>query len=405
MPVNSKLLEELLAKPVGPSLPRRKPSSSDFTKEIEVNGPSLVATIVNKPGVTTEGTALAYIEEEGLNPDDWEIATWKKSKWGSAESPLESVRFTFKRRDSSSDRGEFFKEQLDDAIASLKDYVPVAERPQGEHGYLVLLGDMQFGKIDGDGPAGTLERTIQSLNKAADALVAYRQIIDIGHIHIAWLGDHIEGFVSQGGANTWRTTLTLNEQIRLTQAVMLHALKLFAPMAEKVSMAAVPGNHGEPIRFMGTGTTRYDDSHDTESLIGISKMIESLGIEGFDHVEFFVPDTDELIVVTNVAGTVIAHAHGHKHRPGKHFEWWRGQAFDRESAMHLADLLVEGHLHHEFIEADGSRLFMQVPAMESESTWFKHSTGTGGSPGLMVAITKDGRTPIKHMVVWEGEGK
>ena len=69
--------------------------------------------------------------------------------------------------------------------------------------------------------------------------------------------------------------------------------------------------------------------------------------------------------------------------------------------MHVADLLVSGHLHHEHIEADGSRTFIGVPSMESDSTWYRHNTGTGGAPGLIVALTKGGHTPIKHVISGE----
>jgi hypothetical protein len=398
MPVDDDLLAELLAKPIGPEMPGRTVQPEDFTQEIEVlrsgSGPIQVNGVISgDAGTVTEGTARSFIEEEGLDPAEWEIANWRKSRWGNPENPMESVRFSFRRRQAAEDAAEWVEE----ALAALVDHEAVEVRPTGSHGFLILLGDMQFGKIDGDGVKGTLQRTIDCLNKAADTLLMYRRLFDIGHVHIAWLGDHIEGFVSQGGANVWRTNLPLNEQIRLTRRVMLHALKVFAPLATTVTMAAVPGNHGEPVRFQGTGLTRYDDSHDTEALIAVSDAAEMLP-EAFGHVRFFVPDTDELIVVTDVAGTTVAHAHGHKHRVGKHFEWWKGQAFNRDSAMHVADLLVEGHLHHEHIEADGDRLFIQVPSMESESTWFKHTSGTGGNPGLVVAITKDGRTPIKHTI-------
>jgi hypothetical protein len=195
----------------------------------------------------------------------------------------------------------------------------------------------------------------------------------------------------------WRTPLTLNEQIRLTRRVMLHALIVFAPLAEKVTMAAVPGNHGDAVRFMGKGVTRYDDSHDTESLIAVADAA-SLNPAAFGHVEFFVPETDELTVLVPVAGTLVAHAHGHHWRSGKHFDWWKGQAFNKASAMHQADLLVAGHLHHEHVDSDGWRTFIQPPAFESESTWWRHNTGTGGAPGLIVAITKDKLTDIKEVV-------
>lgn len=122
---------------------------------------------------------------------------------------------------------------IDELIAAL-DGTPVnvidvlPDTDGEEYTFVVALGDMQFGKIDGDGVEGTLQRTIDCLNRAAELLVEYRMRFKIRHVHIAWLGDHVEGFVSQGGANTWRTQLTLNEQIRLTRRVMLHALLLFA---------------------------------------------------------------------------------------------------------------------------------------------------------------------------------
>src|ERR1700754_3407793 len=100
---------------------------------------------------------------------------------------------------------------------------------------------------------------------------------------------------------------------------MLHAVELFAPLAGRVSMAAVPGNHGEAVRFAGRGVTRYDDSHDTEALIAVHDAAQ-LNPAAFGHVEFYVPQTDELTVVVDFAGTIVAHAHGHQWRPGKHFD-------------------------------------------------------------------------------------
>lgn len=388
------LVAELLAKPVGPQIPPRvNDPEKDFTREISVSRDTITATLRDNLGVINEGTALRYLKEEGQNPDDWEVTHFRKLKWGPIDSPYESVKFSFKRKallDSE-------RPPLDDLFAEIRKHKPKASLPDGDYGYIVALGDMQFGKIDGDGVEGTLRRTIDCLNKAADLLVTYRQRFDIGHVHIAWLGDHIEGFVSQGGANSWRTQLTLNEQIRLTRRVMLHALTLFAPMGVRVTMAAVPGNHGETIRFAGKGVTRYDDSHDTESLIAVADAA-ALNPAAFGHVQFFVPETDELTVLVPVAGTNVAHAHGHQWRPGKTFEWWKGQAFNSASPMGQADLLLSGHLHHAHFESDGERLFIQVPAMESESTWFRHAKGTVGAPGLVVAITRNGLTDVKEIV-------
>ncbi|WP_394615860.1 hypothetical protein JNUCC0626_40010 [Lentzea sp. JNUCC 0626] len=389
------LTERLLAKPVGPFIaPRVTNPERDFTRQVEIVGDHAAVTVRGSTKETDESAAATHLRSHGEDPALWTATGFRSSEWTmpNGETGV-SARYTFTRRPTA----EVERLPLDELLADLQLHEPKADRAIGDHGFIVALGDMQFGKIDGDGFAGTLHRTIAYLDKAADALESYRLRFDIGHVHIAWLGDHIEGFVSQAGANVWRTPLTLNEQIRLTRRVMLYALSLFANSASKVSMAAVPGNHGEAVRLNGKGLTRFDDSHDTESLIAVADAAE-LNTEAFGHVEFYVPQTDELTVVVPVAGTVVAHAHGHQWKPGKHFDWWRGQAFNADSAMHQADLLLAGHLHHEHVDSDGRRLFVQPPAMESESTWWRHAKGTTGHPGLVVAITKDGVTSPLEVV-------
>jgi hypothetical protein len=397
----SELTEALLAKPTAPAVAGRKVDpEKDFTRQIEIKGDEADVTVRGETFEDNESAATAVLQGQGLDPAEWTVTGLRSSEWTMANGDTGvSTRFTFARRASVTEAG---RPPIDELIAALDgtpvNVIQVLPDTDGEdHTFIVALGDMQFGKIDGDGVEGTLQRTIDCLNRAAELLVEYRMRFNIRHVHIAWLGDHVEGFVSQGGANTWRTQLTLNEQIRLTRRVMLHALLLFAPVCERLTMAAVPGNHGEAIRISGKGLTRYDDSHDTESLIAV-KDAADLNPDRFRHVEFYVPDTDELTVVVDCSGTIVAHAHGHQFRPGKHFEWWKGQAFGRSSAMHQADLLLAGHLHHEFIEADGPRTFIQVPSMESESTWFRHSKGAEGAPGLIVAVTSKGRVPVKEVV-------
>ncbi|MFG1602824.1 hypothetical protein [Actinoplanes sp. NPDC049265] len=392
--MTDELLHELLAKPIGPTLPNRKTRPGDLTREVEVRGDVATVTVRGDNGQVTEDAASAYLRAQGLDPERWIATGFRSSTWTmpNGDDGI-STRYTFTR----TGHGEVPRVPVDELVTQVRQYSPNPVRPDGDHGFLVLLGDMQFGKIDGDGAAGALRRTVAGLNRAADLLTEYRKRANIGHVHVGWMGDHVEGFVAQGGANAWRTPLPLTDQIRLTRRVMLHALTVFAPLANRISMAAVPGNHGEAVRFGKGGVTRYDDSHDTESLIAVHDAAR-LNPNAFGHVEFYVPRTDELTVVLDIAGTVIAHAHGHQWKPGRHFEWWRQQAFNKESAMHQADLLVAGHLHHELIDSDGWRQFIQPPAMESESTWWRHAKGTGGAPGLIVALTKQGHTNIKEVV-------
>lgn len=388
-------LDDALSKPTPEPIPDRP--GSPTSAELRVEGHE-AEVLVNNARTRSDAGGDEVLRANGLNPEEWIATAFRSSEWTmhGGEQGL-STRWNFTRKPD--ERPVPPGPPLDDLFAAIEHRpAPARSVSPGDHGFIVALGDSQFGKIDGDGASGTLDRLLYCLDASRAALDSYRNRYDIGHVHVAWLGDHIEGFVSQGGANTWRTPLTLNEQIRLTRRVMLHGLQLFAESGvPRMSMAAVPGNHGEPQRFAGHGVTRYDDSHDTESLIAVSDAA-ALDPDRFGHVRFYVPETDELTLAVDVAGTRVAHAHGHQWKTGRYFEWWKGQEFGRTSPLGQADLLLAGHLHHFHVDSDGRRMFVQIPAMESESTWWRHKTGSAGDPGLVVALTKDGVTPVLELI-------
>lgn len=388
-------LDEALSKPTPEPIPTPRRPQADVRVERDT-AEVVVNNATQPPKLDVEGHET--LRANGLEPSEWLATSFSTSEWtmGNGAQGV-STRWGFQRK--LDERPSPPGPPLDDLFAAIPHRpTPTCQVEDGDHGFVVALGDLQIGKADSDGAEGTLSRTLDCLDQARAALDIYRQRYPIGHVHIGWLGDHIEGFVSQGGANVWRTPLTLNEQIRLARRIMLHALQLFADSGvSRMSMAAVPGNHGEPQRFAGKGVTRYDDSHDTESLIAVSDAAK-LDPGRFGHVRFYVPETDEMTVVLDVAGTVIAHVHGHQFRPGRHFEWWRGQAFGPTSGMNEANLLLAGHLHHFHAESESGRTFVQIPSLEAESTWFRMQRGVGGDPGIVVAVTKDGVTPVLEVV-------
>lgn len=380
-------LDDLLKAPTAAPIGKAKPEI-ELTHSIAVTKNTVEAEIRAPEGSVNEGTGLEYLKEEGLNPDEWEATHFRKIKYGAG---MESVKFSY-RRVAFGLEGP----PVSELLGAVKRGRAKADRPTGDHGFIVAIGDLQVGKLDGDGVEGTVARAVACIDRAAALLLAYRKRFSIGHVHVAWLGDHLEGFVSQGGANTWRTQLPLSDQIRIVRRLMLYAAEVFAPLAERVTFAAVPGNHGEPQRFNSKGVTRYSDSHDTESLVAVSEAC-AMNPKAYGHCEFYVPTGDDMTVTLDIAGTTVSHVHGHQFRPGKHFQWWQGQAFGG-GLVADADLLLAGHLHHFHVDTSGPRMFLQVPALESESTWYKLATGTPGDPGIVVAITKDGLTSPTEIV-------
>lgn len=395
MRLDKRTIDEITGKPSVSVT--RVPVAAVAQRAIEVDGDRARISLPDEPDA--EGTALAYLQQEGLDPAEWEVTGFRKGTYRNNAS----VRFTFKRKPSQEGVGASLSdaelERILSARPSLK--VPqIASQAPGKT-YLVALGDMQFGKglKEGD-TAAVISRTLDALDRAHAQMHWYAQRYQFNEIVIAFLGDHIEGFNSQGGATAWRTPLPLTDQIRITRRVMLYAMELFAPYGLPLKMVGVPGNHGEAVRF-GKSLTTYDDSHDTEALIAVHDAAK-LNPQSFGHVEFFVPQFDELSVALNLNGTNAVFTHGHQIKAGRHHEWVKGQAYNRSSVYSTADLVMCGHYHHFLVIDSSDRRIVQIPTLESESQWFKHMDGAEATRGIVVGVVGQGRMDQIEMV-YSGE--
>lgn len=249
--------------------------------------------------------------------------------------------------------------------------------------YLIAYADTQLGKPDGDGTEGTIKRILEKTDQAVDRLKDLRRIgRPVDTIYIATLGDHIEGFNSQGGNLAWRNELTLTEQVRVWRRLLLHVVKTFAPLAGKVVVAVVPGNHDDAVRTGGQMSTRYDDSWAIDAASAVADALKD--IPGFEHVTFMFPKRDELTLTLDIAGTIVGFAHGHQTK-GKTHDWWAKQAHGLEP-IGDATLLLTGHYHHLKVDQSGAKAWIQAPALDGGSTWWRHRTGQD-SPSGIVTLT------------------
>jgi len=342
--------------------------------------------------VTTRGTTEVDAREEtlltnsGFDPAEWQIAGPIRHSTWEAQTPsgiqeLTSFRFNVQRISPSTSN-------IEELLKNVRRRKSTPKPGAGAGTFHFANGDFQFGKADGDGSAGTLNRVLESIDRGAAAFRQSRKG-STAFAHISFMGDCIEGFVSGGGSRAWRTELTLTEQLRLTRRVFLYAIDQFAPLTEKLTVVSVPGNHDEAVR--SPGMTTYDDSFAVDALVAVTDAM-ALNPAVYGHVETFVPRKDELGVTLDVNGTVVHHYHGHQHRQGKHWDWWQGSAFDRRYPdLYQADISLSAHGHRFQLETKGDRTWIMTPAQEQESTWWRHRTGDRGAPGALIFTTEGGR--------------
>ena len=323
-----------------------------------------------------------FIRDAGLDPEEIEVLEpvqvrgWDMPQAGGGVIRAHYYRLTLRRRTLKVDLDDLVKAAKQRRIATGSLSSVVANK-----GFLIALGDLQLGKMDGDGVEGTVQRFLDA-TKAAVA--RYRRIAKGSPIYLFHLGDCIEGFMSQGGANAWRTTLTTTEQVRLYRRLLIEQIKALAPITPQLVMAGVPGNHDEAHRPLHT----YGDSWAIEAVSAVRDALELAG--GYEHVTLHTPARDELVLTLDACGTIVGAAHGHQWRAGQATTWWAKQAHGRQP-IGDADLLLSAHLHHLRLEHTGSdKTWMQVPALEDGSQWWKHRTGEWGQPGVLTALVGGG---------------
>lgn len=338
-------------------------------------------------------TSTPEVPNEGvLSADGWRV----KSAWQAANGDW---RYSYAADNAVTPSDDW---ALDDAFTEAM-AAPLAmpdTLPSGELAYVVGAGDLQLGKSDGDGSAGTIARFYRATDAAVVRLEELRTIgRPIGTVVLPWLGDCIEGVFSQGGKLVMRLDLTPTQQVRAYRRLMLHQVRRFAPLAERVIVPVVPGNHDEAFRMGDKMATTYDDSWAVEGASAVQDAID-LDPSTYGHVEFLFPRHDELTITHDVLGVRVGYAHGHQWgSPDKVRAWWRDQSFGRNSVGD-ADVLFSAHSHHFRSEMMGDgRAWVQIPAFDGGSQWFKHRRGDRVPAGSLTTVIGDDHDPFRDMSV------
>jgi predicted phosphodiesterase len=252
--------------------------------------------------------------------------------------------------------------------------------------YVVALADMQIGKPDGDGTAGTVRRVLDAHARALARFRDLRKRGKAGEVVIVVAGDCIEGTESQGSRLLARLDCDVTTQVRIYRRLLAEIVTDYADKADRVRVAVVPGNHDEAKRVGDKMATNYTDSW---ALEGAASVADALDIAGYgDRVAWIMPSYDELTVTLDVAGTTLGVLHGHQTR-GKMDTWLAAQAQGRY-AIGTADLIISGHYHHLRVQQLGPTTWIQTPALDGGSLWWRHSGHTDTPPGMVTLLAGGG---------------
>jgi predicted phosphodiesterase len=372
---------------------QRKRVAKDIPKgfepsiEYDSTGGTLVST-PRKP-ITDEPDHAELLAEFELDPNKWRITGLRRSKWQRWDGEwLESFRASFLPVTGTRNV------PIDDLLQVVSKWKPQTDKKslsnglKGNLAYVVVLSDTQVGKVDGGGTDEIIHNVLHKTDLAVARLKELRKAgRNIDQIYLPQLGDCIEGMNSQGGKHIWRTDLDLTSQIRIYRRLLLHMVKQFAPLADKVVVPAIPGNHDEAVRVGNSMATSYTDSF---ALDAASAVMDALADrDDFKHVSFVFPKYDTLTVTLDVAGTIVGFAHGHQMR-GKAVEWWKNMAHGQQD-IGEATLLLTGHYHHLKVEQSGAKTWLQAPALDGGSTWFENASGQAAPAGMLTLTIGNGK--------------
>lgn len=377
--------------PATPASRRERPSI-DFAKG--------EATFDAQPGESMDAALSRLVKTMWPDADDRTLEILDVQEvtfWGDPDNP--SQRFKAKIRQpvsGSRDDGDFaaLLKLASRAKPLVRKSHDTVSDPQT---FVVCIADWQAGQLRGGGPEGLVERVHGMRSAMQDRVrTLVREGTNIERVALLCLGDLVEacdGHYAMQNANT----IDAREQTKLVRRLLYGIVDTAAKLAPAVTLAAVPGNHGEK-RKDGKAYTTWSDNLDVEIPEQVGDIL-SANDDRFGHVAVQLPTGSDLTLTLDLSGTRVGMAHGHQFKGGGSIQqkvdrWWSHKAKHR----HLigdADVLCSGHYHHlnvweEGTHDGGTRAWFQCPSLDGGSDWFEHQGGAPTRRGTLTFVTSGG---------------
>jgi len=338
--------------------------------------------------------AVDLFSDFDLRPEDWQVVSVRKSRWQKFDGEwLEAAKVTVKPASRTGGPDVDY----DQLVASIEKWKPgKVDKSTGPLYAIYAIGDTQYGKDAGGGTDATIDRVIRGIEEAVDR---HKELLKLGRkigtVVLPQLGDCIEGSTSQKGMVIGRSDLGVSQQVRLGRRMLMAWIKAFAPLCEELIVPVVPGNHDETHRIMMTDPI---DSWQIEVVAAVQDACAEN--PALSHVKFYYPKEDNSTLAIDLGGTILGLAHGHQSRDMT--KWIAGQATGR-TPVGSSDVLITGHYHHFKANQVGPRLWIQVPAMDGGSAWFKDKSGLESPTGIVSLVVGEGYDPRRDLAVLAGE--
>lgn len=263
----------------------------------------------------------------------------------------------------------------------------IERRPgTGPHWFVFQAGDLQIGKRSRDGSTEQIiERYVQSVEGARSEFAALKRH-GIDGIQICMPGDCIEGNQSQKSQNLWLTQETITEQVIIFQRLIMLTIEAFAPLAERVFVDVVGGNHDEAQRIQNT----YPGNNwATTAATLVSDGLKHNPL-AFGHVEVRVPPKWQGHMTVPVGDTVVTVIHGHQwRRRERAMTWWAEQAVHNQPPGG-AQVLQAGHYHTWALEGHATKTVIYSPTFDCGSDWYREEHGAESRRGALTYLLQGG---------------
>ncbi len=338
--------------------------------------------------------ARKILEDFDMDPDAWSVTSVRRGKWQKFDGEyLESLRINIVPTG-------FLEEDKLDAeklVDEIKKWRPAtgAKAQTGEGAYALFPSDQQIGKKTGSGGTEqSVERILQLTESSVQRFKGLTKMgLGLGTIVLGLPGDHVEGIVSQGGRLQGQAVsdLGLTEQVRVARRLLMAQIKAHAPLAERMIVPVINGNHDEVTRQVAADPA---DGWNVE----IASAVQDACAENpaLQHIEFRFPAPGHQTLTVDVNGTMLGLFHGHQSRDP--LKYLSGQAAG-QTALGMADVWVSGHYHNFSTKDIGERLWLQCPTTDPGSEWFRDRSGMNSKPGLLTMVMGGSYEPRENISV------